>query len=101
MASASTVAVFSCSMATYKNIAVIGAGVVGCEYATVFGLLGQTQVELFDRQSRVVVGPAQVVETHRAPLDGGQDAQEDRGDEAHDHHRDHDLDHDCPGVGCC
>jgi dihydrolipoamide dehydrogenase len=37
-----------------RRLAVIGAGVVGCEYATVFALLGQTQVELFDRQERIL-----------------------------------------------
>lgn len=36
------------------RMAIIGAGVVGCEYATVFGLFGQTAVELFDRQARVL-----------------------------------------------
>lgn len=37
-----------------KRLAIIGAGVVGCEYATVFGLFRQTQVELFDRQPRIL-----------------------------------------------
>jgi dihydrolipoamide dehydrogenase len=37
-----------------RRLAIVGAGVVGCEYATVFGLLGQTQVELFDRQARIL-----------------------------------------------
>jgi dihydrolipoamide dehydrogenase len=37
-----------------RRLAIIGAGVVGCEYATVFGLLGQTKVELFDRQARIL-----------------------------------------------
>ena len=37
-----------------KRLAVIGAGVVGCEYATVFAQLGQTEVELFDRQARIL-----------------------------------------------
>ncbi len=37
-----------------KRLAIIGAGVVGCEYATVFALLGQTRVELFDRQARIL-----------------------------------------------
>jgi dihydrolipoamide dehydrogenase len=37
-----------------KRLAIIGAGVVGCEYATVFALLGQTRVELFDRQTRIL-----------------------------------------------
>jgi dihydrolipoamide dehydrogenase len=37
-----------------RRLAIIGAGVVGCEYATVFGLLGQTKVELFARQARIL-----------------------------------------------
>ncbi len=37
-----------------RRLAIVGAGVVGCEYATVFGLLGQTRVELFDRQARIL-----------------------------------------------
>jgi dihydrolipoamide dehydrogenase len=37
-----------------RRLAVIGAGVVGCEYATIFASLGQTEVALFDRQSRVL-----------------------------------------------
>jgi dihydrolipoamide dehydrogenase len=36
------------------RFAIIGAGVVGCEYATVFAHLGKTKVELFDRQSRIL-----------------------------------------------
>jgi dihydrolipoamide dehydrogenase len=36
------------------RLAIIGAGVVGCEYATVFAHLGKTHVELFDRQSRIL-----------------------------------------------
>lgn len=37
-----------------RRLAIIGAGVVGCEYATVFAHFGQTQVELFDRQARIL-----------------------------------------------
>jgi dihydrolipoamide dehydrogenase len=37
-----------------RRLAIIGAGVVGCEYATIFALLGQTSVELFDRQARIL-----------------------------------------------
>ncbi len=37
-----------------RRLAVIGAGVVGCEYATIFALLGNTEVELFDRQPRIL-----------------------------------------------
>ncbi|HVK84957.1 MAG TPA: NAD(P)/FAD-dependent oxidoreductase [Kofleriaceae bacterium] len=36
------------------RLAIIGAGVVGCEYATVFAHFGCTQVELFDRQARIL-----------------------------------------------
>jgi dihydrolipoamide dehydrogenase len=37
-----------------KRLAIVGAGVVGCEYATIFAQLGQTHVELFDRQARIL-----------------------------------------------
>jgi dihydrolipoamide dehydrogenase len=37
-----------------RRLAIIGAGVVGCEYATIFASLGQTEVDLFDRQPRVL-----------------------------------------------
>lgn len=37
-----------------RRLAVIGAGVVGCEYATVFAHFGHTAVELFDRQDRIL-----------------------------------------------
>lgn len=37
-----------------RRLAIIGAGVVGCEYATAFAMLGQTEVEIFDRQARVL-----------------------------------------------
>ena len=36
------------------RLAIIGAGVVGCEYATIFANFGATQVELFDRQPRIL-----------------------------------------------
>ncbi|MBA3454655.1 MAG: NAD(P)/FAD-dependent oxidoreductase [Deltaproteobacteria bacterium] len=36
------------------RLAIIGAGVVGCEYATVFAHFKQTAVELFDRQPRIL-----------------------------------------------
>jgi len=36
------------------RLAIIGAGVVGCEYATIFAQLGKTKVELFDRQARIL-----------------------------------------------
>ena len=37
-----------------RRLAIIGAGVVGCEYATVFAHFKQTKVELFDRQPRIL-----------------------------------------------
>ncbi|HEY0254997.1 MAG TPA: NAD(P)/FAD-dependent oxidoreductase [Kofleriaceae bacterium] len=37
-----------------KRLAIIGAGVVGCEYATVYSHLGKTKVEIFDRQPRIL-----------------------------------------------
>ena len=37
-----------------RRLAVIGAGVVGCEYATVFANLGQTEVTIFDRGHRIL-----------------------------------------------
>ncbi|MBA3541922.1 MAG: NAD(P)/FAD-dependent oxidoreductase [Deltaproteobacteria bacterium] len=37
-----------------RRLAIVGAGIVGCEYATIFAHLGQTQVELFDRQPRIL-----------------------------------------------
>lgn len=36
------------------RLAIVGAGVVGCEYATIFANLGHTAVELFDRGPRVL-----------------------------------------------
>ncbi|MEJ7600748.1 MAG: NAD(P)/FAD-dependent oxidoreductase [Kofleriaceae bacterium] len=37
-----------------RRLAIVGAGVVGCEYATIFAHLGHTAVELFDRQPRIL-----------------------------------------------
>ncbi len=36
------------------RLAVIGAGVVGCEYATIFGAFGRTAVEVYDRGARIL-----------------------------------------------
>ncbi|HEY4056004.1 MAG TPA: NAD(P)/FAD-dependent oxidoreductase [Kofleriaceae bacterium] len=36
------------------RLAIVGAGVVGCEYATIFAQLKCTGVDLFDRQSRIL-----------------------------------------------
>ncbi len=36
------------------GLAIVGAGVVGCEYATIFASLGQTHVELLDRGARIL-----------------------------------------------
>ncbi len=37
-----------------KQILIIGAGVVGCEFATIFAEFGQTKVHLLDSQERVI-----------------------------------------------
>ena len=37
-----------------ESLAVVGAGVVGCEYATLFGNFGQTKIHLLDRQPRIL-----------------------------------------------
>jgi len=37
-----------------KNLLIIGAGVVGCEFATIFAEFGQTNVHLLDTQERVI-----------------------------------------------
>jgi len=37
-----------------KSIVIIGGGVIGCEYATIFANFGQTKVYLIDRQERIL-----------------------------------------------
>ena len=37
-----------------KRLLIIGAGVIGCEYATIFSAFGQTQVHLVDNKERVL-----------------------------------------------
>ena len=37
-----------------KSIVIIGAGVIGCEYATIFSNFGKTKVYLIDRQDRIL-----------------------------------------------
>lgn len=37
-----------------KSIVIIGAGVIGCEFATIFSLLGSTRVHLIDRADRIL-----------------------------------------------
>jgi len=37
-----------------KSLAIVGAGVVGCEFATIFGNFGQTKVHIINRSSRVL-----------------------------------------------
>ncbi|MBK9146625.1 MAG: NAD(P)/FAD-dependent oxidoreductase [Flavobacteriales bacterium] len=37
-----------------KSIVIIGAGVIGCEFATIFSLLGNTRVHLIDRADRIL-----------------------------------------------
>ncbi len=36
------------------RLAIVGGGVVGCEYATIFGQFGKTEVDLLDRQPRIL-----------------------------------------------
>ena len=36
------------------SLAIVGAGVVGCEYATIFASFGRTAVEILDRQPRIL-----------------------------------------------
>lgn len=37
-----------------KSIVVLGAGVIGCEFATIFSNLGQTKVHLIDKADRIL-----------------------------------------------
>jgi len=37
-----------------KSMVVLGAGVVGCEFATIFSLLGNTKVSLIDKADRIL-----------------------------------------------
>jgi dihydrolipoamide dehydrogenase len=37
-----------------KRLLIIGAGIIGCEYASIFSNFGQTKVHLLDRQSRII-----------------------------------------------
>ncbi|MCB0795579.1 MAG: NAD(P)/FAD-dependent oxidoreductase [Flavobacteriales bacterium] len=37
-----------------ESIVIIGAGVIGCEFATIFSLLGRTRVHLIDRAERIL-----------------------------------------------
>ena len=37
-----------------KSLVVVGAGVVGCEYATVFANFGKSKINIIDRQSRIL-----------------------------------------------
>lgn len=37
-----------------KSMVVVGAGVVGCEYATVFASFGRTKINIIDRQPRIL-----------------------------------------------
>lgn len=37
-----------------KSLVIIGAGVIGCEYATMFSNFGKTKVYLIDRQDRIL-----------------------------------------------
>lgn len=37
-----------------KSIVIVGAGVIGCEYATIFSNFGRTKVYIIDRQDRIL-----------------------------------------------
>jgi dihydrolipoamide dehydrogenase len=37
-----------------KSLVIVGAGVIGCEYATIFANFGQTKVYMIDRQDRIL-----------------------------------------------
>ena len=37
-----------------KSIVIVGAGVIGCEYATIFSNFGKTKVHIIDRQERIL-----------------------------------------------
>src|SRR5262249_55088826 len=37
-----------------RSMVVVGAGVVGCEYATVFANFGRTSINIIDRQPRIL-----------------------------------------------
>lgn len=37
-----------------KSLVIVGAGVIGCEYATIFSNFGKTRVHLIDRQDRIL-----------------------------------------------
>lgn len=39
-----------------KSLVIVGAGVIGCEYATIFSNFGKTKVYLIDRQERILPG---------------------------------------------
>lgn len=37
-----------------RSLVIVGAGVIGCEYATIFSNLGRTKVHIIDRQNRIL-----------------------------------------------
>ena len=37
-----------------KSLVIVGAGVIGCEYATMFSNFGKTKVYIIDRQDRIL-----------------------------------------------
>lgn len=37
-----------------KSLVIVGAGVIGCEYATIFANFGKTKVHIIDRQERIL-----------------------------------------------
>lgn len=46
------------------RLLIIGAGVVGCEYATIYSRFGRTQVDLVDRQPRILPFEDEDVSAH-------------------------------------
>jgi dihydrolipoamide dehydrogenase len=37
-----------------ESMVIVGSGVVGCEYATIFGNYGRTKISMIDRQARIL-----------------------------------------------
>lgn len=37
-----------------KSVVIIGAGVIGCEFATIFANFGKTQVNVIEKSNRIL-----------------------------------------------
>ena len=37
-----------------RSLVIVGAGVIGCEYATIFSNFGKTKVHLIDRADKIL-----------------------------------------------